>query len=197
MTASDDGHLIEQVRAGDGRAFEALYEKYKAPVFRAALAITGDPAAAEDILQECFLRLHAHVDRLDGSQPLSPWLHRVAVNLAYNFVARRRRTQHLLRTLWQGRADRSTPSFEAVAERADLSQRLNVALNHLSLEHRLVVVLFYLSEFSLEEIAYILDCPVGTVKSRLYYARQKLRAELLGDRQGEPESLYGLARSPA
>lgn len=197
MTASDDSHLIEQVRAGDGRAFEALYERYKAPVYRAALAITGDHAAAEDILQECFLRLHAHVDRLDSSLPLSPWLHRVAVNLAYNFVARRRRTQHLLKRLWNGRANRSTPSFETVAERADLSERLNAALSHLSLEHRLVVVLFYLSEFNLEEIAYILNCPVGTVKSRLFYARQKLRAELLGDRGQEQEPSYGLAGSPA
>lgn len=196
-TASDDSQLIEQVRAGDGRAFEALYEKYKAPVYRTALAVTGDPAVAEDLLQECFLRLHAHVDHLSGDMPLSPWLHRVTVNLAYNYLARRRRSHRVLRQLWENRAERSVPSLDAVAERADLSERIGAALAHLSPEHRLVVVLFYLNEFSLEEIAYILDCPVGTVKSRLYYARQRLRAELLGDRGQDQEPSYGLAGSPA
>ena len=87
----EDGELIQQSRSGDLRAFEALYDRYKGQVYRAVLAITSDSVAAEDILQECFLRLHANIDRIDGSTPISPWLHRVAVNLAYNHMSRNKR----------------------------------------------------------------------------------------------------------
>lgn len=193
----DDGQLIEQIRRGDLRAFEALYNKYKGHVYRTALAVTSDAAAAEDILQDCFLRLHANIDRLDGSVPISPWLHRVTVNLAYNFVARRKRSVGVLETLLETFTSNPGASPERAAEHSELRDLVRAAIDQLSFEHRVVVILFYLSEFSLEEIAYILDCPVGTVKSRLHYARNKLRTHLMGEAQADNEASYGLAGSPA
>lgn len=198
MTAvADDSQLIEQIRRGDLTAFEALYNKYKSQVYRTALAITDDAAAAEDLLQECFLRLHANIDRLDGSTPLAPWLHRVTVNLAYNFVTRRKRSLGALEALWENFAVKANTSPERAIEHSELRRLVEEALEELSFEHRAVVILFYLSEFSIEEIAYIMNCPVGTVKSRLHYARHKLRARLLDTAEPGYEALYGLAGSTA
>lgn len=194
---AEDGQLIEQIRSGDLRAFEALYDKYKSHVYRTALAITSDSAAAEDLLQDCFLRLHANIDRLDGSTPISPWLHRVTVNLAYNFVARRKRAIGAVEALLENITSSASASPERVAEHGELRDMVDAAIEQLSFEHRVVVILFYLSEFSQEEIAYILDCPIGTVKSRLHYARNKLRAQLLTAAQPGYETFYGLAGSSA
>ncbi len=96
VSRDTDGDLICRSRQGDLAAFEALYEGYKGQVFRTALAITRDQAAAEDILQECFIRLHRALESLDESQPLAPWLYRVTVNLCYSWMTRQRRWLHSL-----------------------------------------------------------------------------------------------------
>ncbi|HEC35015.1 MAG TPA: RNA polymerase sigma factor, partial [Anaerolineae bacterium] len=86
-----DGRLIVRLRRGDVNALGALYEKYKTRIFRTALAITRDQGAAEDILQESFLRLFTHADQIQTDVPLGPWLYRVAVNQSYTWVQRRQR----------------------------------------------------------------------------------------------------------
>lgn len=189
----DDDQLIQQVRSGDLRAFEALYHKYKTQVYRTALAITSDASAAEDILQDCFLRLHANIDRIDGSVPISPWLHRVTVNLAYNLVARRKRAVGALDVVLETLTASIGSLPERAAEHKEMRDTVQAAIDSLSFAQRVVVILFYQGEFNLEEIAYILDCPVGTVKSRLHYARNRLR-ELLGQEAAESfEFSYGTA----
>ena len=190
MSLSEDGRLISQIRQGNILALKALYEKYRGQVYRTALAITRDREAAEDILQDCFLKVYTYIDRLDGSLPLSPWLHRVAVNLSYNWVNKRRRwlqpLEEVIDCLVAG--PRTLP--ESILERGELQRVIQKAIASLSFEHRVVIVLFYLDSFSLNEIAYILDCPVGTVKSRLHYARRNLRRKLERDRQLAPEVAY-------
>lgn len=184
LSGNEDAYLLAQARQGNLRAFEALYQKYKNLVYRAALTVTRDPDAAEDILQDCFLRLHAHVDSLDGSYPIGPWLYRVTVNLCYNWASRRPPQTSGEEALEEVHSpQRELP--EASFERHELRAAVEQALQHLSLNHRLVIALFYLGEFSLEEIAHILDCPVGTVKSRLHYARRRLR-DLLSEEESRP-----------
>jgi RNA polymerase sigma-70 factor (ECF subfamily) len=190
MSLSEDGRLISQIRQGNILALKVLYEKYKVQVYRTALAITRDREAAEDILQDCFVKVYIHIDKLNGSLPLSPWLHRVAVNQSYNWASQRR---HWLRPLEEVidhlvASPRTLPEF--VLERGELQRVVQKAIASLSFEHRVVIVLFYLNGFSLNEIAYILDCPVGTVKSRLHYARRNLRRKLERDRQLAPEVAY-------
>jgi RNA polymerase sigma-70 factor (ECF subfamily) len=159
-------------------------------VYRTALAITRDREAAEDILQDCFLKVYVHIDRLDGSLPLSPWLHRVAVNLSYNWVDRRRRWLKPLEDVIDCLVASPCSLPEFALERGELQHVVQKAIASLSFEHRAVIVLFYLNGFSLNEIAYILDCPVGTVKSRLHYARRNLRRKLERDRRSSPEVAY-------
>lgn len=190
MSLSEDGQLISQIRKGNILALEALYEKYKGQVYRTALAITRDRGAAEDILQDCFLKVYTHVDKLDGSFPLSPWLHRVAVNLSYNWASTSRRWLIPLEGVIDHLVAGTRTLPESTFERGEVQHVIQKAIASLSFEHRVVIVLFYLDGFSLNEIAYILDCPVGTVKSRLHYARQNLRRKLERDRHLSPEVVY-------
>jgi len=183
VSTGEDSELIPRVQRGDLAAFEALYDRYKGQVYRAALAITRDQGAAEDILQECFLRVYVHIDRIDVARPLSPWIHRVAVNLSYNWVTKRRRWFPSLEEVIEQFVGDHHDSPEHVVEREELQRIVQEAIHSLSFAQRVVVILFYLNGFSLEEIAYILDCPVGTVKSRLYYGRQNLKRRFGTDKR--------------
>jgi RNA polymerase sigma-70 factor (ECF subfamily) len=190
MSLSEDGRLISQIRQGNILALKALYEKYRGQVYRTALAITRDRGAAEDILQDCFLKVYTYIDRLDGSLPLSPWLHRVTVNLSYNWTNKKHSWLQPLEEVIDHLVSGPRTLPESTLERGELQRVIQRAIASLSFEHRVVIVLFYLNGFSLKEIAYILDCPVGTVKSRLHYARRNLRRKLERDRRLSPEVAY-------
>jgi len=188
--AHEDGDLIARIRQGDLTALGELYDKYRLQVFHTALAITRDRNAAEDILQECFLKVHTHADHLNGDLPLTPWLYRVTVNLAYTWVTRNAKWSTSLEDLVE-RFDRliAPPRAgpEPQVEQQDLQSSLQRAIETLPFNRRVVVILHYLGGLDLKEIAYILDCPVGTVKSRLHYGRQALRAQLVrGDSESVP-----------
>ena len=176
-----DELLINRVREGDLSALGELYDKYRLQVFHTALAITRDRQAAEDILQECFLKVHRHAEHLDGGLPLAPWLYRVTVNLAYTWTSRHARWWTSLDGLLE-RFDRFVAPPRAAPEHQvemrDLRASIQQAIESLPFNRRVVVILHYLAGLDLKEIAYILDCPVGTVKSRLHYGREALRAQL-------------------
>ena len=181
MPTSEEAQLIARAKDGDIEAFEALYERHKGSIYRTALAITRDRAAAEEILQDTFLRAFRHIDKVRDGAPIAPWLHRIAINLSYTWTTKRVRWLVGLEEV-VGRlvvAPRYLP--ERVMEQTELQQVVREAIDRLEFHHRATIVLFYLEEFSLAEIAEIMDCPVGTVKSRLHYAREKLREALLAD----------------
>jgi RNA polymerase sigma-70 factor (ECF subfamily) len=175
---SDDGALIERLQAGDNEALGELYDCYRSQVYRTALAITHDTAAAEDILQECFLKVHAYADRIDTSVPLAPWLYRVTVNLSYTWTVRRKKRRISLDAFIDRLVSPARHSPEPTAERTEIQEAVQRAIDALPFGQKVVIVLHYLNGLSLKEIAYILDCPVGTVKSRLYYGRENLREAL-------------------
>ena len=188
---SEDAELVARILDGDIKAFEALYHKYKRRLYQTALAITGDTGAAEEILQDSFVRAHAAMHRVDASVSLAPWLHRIAVNLSYNWTNRHRHWPLDL-DKWVDRLIAGpTESPEYAAEGSEIRDVVRDAIASLGFKQRAVVVLFYLQGFSLSEIAYILDCPVGTVKSRLHYACKALRQKLRGDRRLSGEVAYG------
>lgn len=193
---TSDAQLIERLRANDLDALGVLFDRYYAQVYRTAAAITRDPAAADDIAQDCFLRLHRYANRIDITLPLEPWLYRVTVNLSYTWIVRQRRRRVSLEAMVDFLMSPARSAPDALAERAHIREEVQQAIQALSFNQRVVVVLYYLNGLSLEEIAETLDCPVGTVKSRLYYARENLRYRLggvLGDAVGEPQIAHGYA----
>jgi len=181
---SEDAQLIRQLQAGDLEALGALYDRYRLTVYRTALAITRDTDAAEDILQEAFLRLHAYVDRVDTRLPLAPWLYRITVNLSYTWVTRRDKWRVPLEDFIEQLIGPVKYHPEPIAERNDELRVMQKAIEALTFSQRVVIVLYYLNDLSLQEIADILGCPVGTVKSRLHYGRENLRHLLDVDGSG-------------
>ncbi len=176
---SQDAEWVERILEGDQDAFEHLYDKYRRSLYRTALAITSDHGAAEEILQDGFLRAYSHLHRVDSSRPLGPWLQRIVVNLSYNWTNQRRRWHLPLDEVMDRLVAGSRGSPQGTYERGETREVLRRAIESLSLEKRTVLVLFYLQGFSHAEIAYIVGCPIGTVKSRLHYAREALRRALL------------------
>ena len=186
-----DSQLIISLQAGSLEALGVLYDRHRGLVFRTAIAITGDAEAAADLLQDVFLRLHRFASHIDPSRPLEPWLYRMTTNLSYTWVKRRQRWLRPLEDVadWLAGARKDTPAY--LAEMTDSWRQVQQAVLSLPLAHRGVVVLYYVNDLSLQEIAEILDIPVGTVKSRLHYGREALKHSL-GMMAGEimPELQY-------
>lgn len=184
-----DEELVARLKAGDLDALGILYARYKTLVYRTALAITRDPQAAEDILQDCFLRVHAYASTIDPALPFKPWLYRVTVNLSYTWATQHDRWRLPLESLVDQLVSSARLSPEHVAEDGDQERAIREAIDRLAFGQRVVVVLYYLNDLSLKEIADILGCPVGTVKSRLHYARENLRQYLTAG-TGAAEVVY-------
>ena len=181
VPAGEEAQLIAHAKAGDIEAFEALYERHKGAIYRTALAVTRDRAAAEEILQDTFLRAFRHIDHVREGAPISPWLHRIAINLSYTWATRQSRWKIALDEAMERLVAKQGSSPERAVEQSELQRLVRDAIDKLEFRQRATIVLFYLEGFSLAEIAEIMDCPVGTVKSRLYYGREKLRQALLAD----------------
>lgn len=186
----DDVELVPMIQEGDLDAFETLYHKYKNELYRTALVITSDRGAAEELLQDCFLRAYDHMDRVDGCSSLRPWLHRIIVNLSYNWAAKKRLRLISLEDVFDRLLVVPRTSPERAFEREELLRVVDEAVRSLSMPQRAVVILFHLQGFSLAEIAYVLDCPVGTVKSRLHNARKALRQRLISDSRVSSEAAF-------
>ncbi|MBI3522567.1 MAG: sigma-70 family RNA polymerase sigma factor [Chloroflexi bacterium] len=174
----NDRELVLAARSGEIRAFDALFYRYRDGIFHLGLAITKDAAYADEIVVDTFARAYRHLDRLEPDDSLRPWLYRVAVNLSYN---RRPRRSIILTPLDDGAYELPTAEELSPASLAELAERRSAMLecvDRLGQKHRLVVVLHYLNGLNLAEIAEIVECPIGTVKSRLHYALLKLRTHL-------------------
>ncbi len=170
-----DPVLIERLCQNDLEALGSLFDRYYPMVYRTAAAITRDHTVAEDIAQDCFLRLHQYAHRINRSLPLSPWLYRVTVNLSYTWISRRQKRRISLEGLIDRLTAPAATAPEYLAERSETRHHVREAISGLQFNQRVVLVLHYLNGLSLEEIAHVLECPVGTIKSRLYYARENMR----------------------
>jgi RNA polymerase sigma-70 factor (ECF subfamily) len=173
-----DRELVYAARDGDMRAFDALFYRYRDGIFRLGLSITKDPSAAEEIAVDTFTRAHRALARLEPEGSLRPWLYRVAVNLSYN---RRPRKGVIISPLEDSandtfQSEERSPSV--LAEQAEMRRVVVAAVDTLGPKHRIVVVLHYMNGLNLAEIAQVVDCPIGTVKSRLHYALRRLRTHL-------------------
>jgi RNA polymerase sigma-70 factor, ECF subfamily len=186
-----DAELVRSLQRGNRQALGSLYDRYSRQVYRTALAITGDPDAAADILQDVFLRLLHYSKSIDPNRPVDPWLYRVTTNYCYTWIKSRRRWVHRLEdiTEWFSGSENTSHSQELLVD--EDWQQVQNSLSALPVAQRLVVVLYYLNDLSIDEIADVLNIPAGTVKSRLYYGREALKENLLRKAQGDTFSSLG------
>lgn len=172
MSDPGDDALVRRAQRGSREAGAALFARHWEAARRAALAITGRPAAADDIAQAAFVRAFAALDRFDSDRPFAPWLHRIVVNGALDHLRAERRLVPV--------ADPpEPPPGDGSGDAADADAL--AALARLSPERRAVVVLRHLLDYRPPEIAEILGLPVGTVNSRLARALAELRRLLEGE----------------
>ena len=174
-----DTELIEQARTGDVPAYEELVRRYESLAFRTAYLIVADADEARDAAQDGFLRAYGALRGFRAGSEFRPWLLRIVANAARNRRrSSNRRVSLALRAAVEAPADGRVPSPEATVLAAERRALLLGAIERLSLEDRDVIVMRWFGELTEAEMAAALDCPRGTVKSRLSRAMARLRVGL-------------------
>jgi RNA polymerase sigma-70 factor, ECF subfamily len=172
-TGGPERAWVRGAQGGDVSSLEALFRHHWPSAYRAAYLVVHDAAAAEDIAQEAFLAAVRNLDRFDRSRPFGPWLHRIVVNRAIDWAR--------MRAL-RPEAGGDALADAAAAERVELAEEVLDAMRSLPPDHRAVIVLRYLLEYTPGEIARLLDLPRGTVNSRLRRALDALGEKLEDER---------------
>jgi RNA polymerase sigma-70 factor, ECF subfamily len=180
----DDHVLVKAHVGGDPKAFEVLFKKYRDVVHRLVYSIVRDDTLAQDVGQEVFLLVYRHLHKFRQDSAFKTWVYRIAVNEAIRHMSRLKRWQPLPEVELE-----STPTTTMVVSTVGESpervlieqeQRNHIAgaIASMKAHHRLILNLFYLEELPVQEIARILEIPEGSVKSRLFYARDALKKVL-------------------
>ncbi|HEY3322440.1 MAG TPA: sigma-70 family RNA polymerase sigma factor [Planctomycetota bacterium] len=198
IVAGEDSALVEKAVGGEAAAFEQLFLKYRQRVFAVAWRLLHNEDAALDVVQDAFVRAYEQMDNLRGEGQFFPWIRRIAINISIDRLRHSRRGVEVSldeHRVGEGDESRSEPAVvvrakEGVespsrqAEMSEFSDALASALQKLSENHRTVFMLHAAEGMSYKEIAEALGCNIGTVMSRLFYARKRLQ-ELLAPHLSE------------
>ena len=179
-----DEQLVDQARGGDRAATEELFRRHWGVAHRVAFRLLGHDQDAQDATQECMIKALAHLDDFDGRSGFRTWLLRIVTNAAFDSGRKRKRRPGLGLTSSVGESVGFEPTVHAdptlELRRQDLRKILDAALNRISLKQRQTFILFAEAGLTYEEIAAIQEVPIGTIMSRIYYARTKLQSYLDG-----------------
>jgi RNA polymerase sigma-70 factor (ECF subfamily) len=185
--ADSDSDIVRRVQGGDVAAFDQLILKYRQRIYGVIYNLTSNREDASDLSQEAFIKSFQSIHRFQGQSSFFTWLYRIAINSTLSHLRKSRlRTFFSLEKINEDdpvsreliAAVTDTTGADRGAHVKELQERLNEALQKLSIRHRTVVTLFEIDGLSHQQIAEIMDCSVGTVRSRLHYAKQLLQAEL-------------------
>jgi RNA polymerase sigma-70 factor (ECF subfamily) len=178
-----DGRLVQLAVAGSQEAFAELFERYRERVYRIAYGWCFDSQTALDLVQDVFVKVYRSLDRFRKEASFWTWLCRITINRCLDFVRKKERTKETPVEDPQELPGAAHSAGESPVEELELSElkgALTGAIDALSPEARSAFILRFFDNLSYKEIAAALDCSIGTVMSRLFYARQKLR-DLLED----------------
>ncbi len=183
--------LVKRAQSGDVAAFESLIEDYQKRIFSIAYRMIQHQEDAADLTQEVILKIFKNLDKFKGDSKFSTWVYRIATNTCLDEIkkSRRRTTYSLDKEIeteegsMAAELPDTAPGPEEEAERKDIKKAVYAAIGQLGQEHKQVIVLRDLQGLSYEEIAEILHCSVGTVKSRISRARGNLKKLLAKNRE--------------
>lgn len=181
-----DEEIIQRMKEGDKAAFDLFYEKYKNVAMHTVYLIVGNKADSEDVVQESFIRCYEHISALKHNEKFKGWFFHILTRTAWEYGKKKNKEvpQEDMSNFEKQGVEPSAAEIAMAKERAASIMRL---VEDLPLKHRTVVVLYYYNEFSTKEIAKIVGCLEGTVKSRLFTARRKLKEALLNSQNGKEE----------
>lgn len=179
----EEQQLIERCRQGDRQAFDELVRRYEKQAYNLAYRLTGNYDDASDVVVEAFVRVFQGLHTFRGDSQFRTWLHRVVVNTFLDIRKRSRGRQHLSLEeqiemngeTFERQIEDHAPGPQDLVEQEEREQILQHAIAQLSPERRILIVLYHFENLSYEEIAQMLNLPVGTIKSRLNRARLALR----------------------
>lgn len=192
MSHDVDKDLVHQVQQGNKRAFDLIVLKYQRRIMRLLARMISDPAEVEDVAQETFIKAYRALPQFRGDSNFYTWLYRIAINSARNWqVANGRRP--LLLNEYQNEdgetfsaldtlTDINTPESELVSRQ--VASAVKTAINELAPELRTAILLREIEGLSYEDIAQTMDCPIGTVRSRIFRAREAIAEKLRKVREG-------------
>jgi RNA polymerase sigma-70 factor, ECF subfamily len=181
-----DQLLVERAQKGEKRAFELLVVKYQRKLARLLSRFIRDPAEVEDVAQEAFIKAYRALPSFRGDSAFYTWLYRIGINTAKNYlVAQGRRAptstgfdSEEAETFDDGDQLRDINTPESLLHSKQIGETVNAAMEALPEELRTAIVLREIEGLSYEEIAQIMDCPIGTVRSRIFRAREAVAAKL-------------------
>ncbi len=169
--------LVKQMKKGDKASFDMLYEKYKNMALHTAYLITGDYSYSEDVVQDTFVKVYLHCKELKNDSGFRAWMMQILVRTAYKCGRKKSRELPDDEVTQKMDTGRTLSSLEQVIMQEE-AEAITQAVRTLPVKQRTVVVLYYYQEYQISEIAQILGCLEGTVKSRLHTARKKLKSVL-------------------
>ena len=178
--------LVQLARRGDLAAYDDLVRLYQERIYATIYHMTSNHEDANDLAQETFIKAFHALKSFKGGSSFYTWVYRIAVNKTINFLKQRKNRTHMSLNDLDFNAENDPDLVALVSDKtprreaqlAELQQKLNEAMQKLSEPHRLVVTLHDVQGLAHEEIAEIMECNVGTVRSRLFYARQQLQATM-------------------
>ena len=183
---ANDAALVRRSQAGDFRAYDELVRRYQERIYATVYHMTSNHEDASDLAQDAFIKAFQALKSFKGDSSFYTWVYRIAVNKTINFLKQRKNRHHLSLNDIDFSAENDPDLVALISHKTprrdlnlvELQEKLNAAMMKLSAVHRLVVTLHDVQGLSHEEIGKIMDCNVGTVRSRLFYARQQLQAYL-------------------
>lgn len=183
---SDDLTLVKRAQAGDAAAYDELMRKYQERIYGTVYHMTSNHEDANDLTQETFIKAYKVLGSFKGDASFYTWIYRIAVNKTINYLKQRKNRVHMSLNDVDFQAEHDPDLVALVSDKtprrdialSELQEKLNAAMLKLSETHRMVVTLHDIQGLSHDEIAKIMDCNVGTVRSRLFYARQQLQGFL-------------------
>jgi RNA polymerase sigma-70 factor (ECF subfamily) len=186
-TPTPEQELVKQARSGDLSAYDELVRRYQERIYATIYHMTANHEDANDLAQEAFIKAFQALKSFKGGSSFYTWVYRIAVNKTINFLKQRKNRAQMSLNDLDFNAEHDPDLVALISEKtprrdvalAELQEKLNSALQKLSEPHRLVVTLHDVQGLSHEEIAKIMDCNIGTVRSRLFYARQQMQGYLL------------------
>lgn len=181
LLADEETAFIERLRAGDVEAIARAYEDHRGPLCSFARRLLGEEQAAEDLVHDLFVSLPELAHKLHAGRSIRAFLIGVAANRALHYLRQARRRRELA-ARFSSESPVSVNASEADVERTRLARALAQALDHLSLEHRIAFTLCDIEQRTSPEVAEFLNIPEGTVRTRLFHARKRIRARL--EREG-------------
>lgn len=178
--------LVRRAQRGDLAAYDDLVRRYQERIYATVYHMTSNHEDANDLAQEAFIKAYQALKSFKGGSSFYTWIYRIAVNKTINFLKQRKNRTHMSLNDLDFNAEHDPDLVALVSDKTprraaslnELQEKLNEAMLKLSEPHRLVVTLHDVQGLAHEEIAQIMDCNVGTVRSRLFYARQQLQAFL-------------------